>query len=87
MVFNNLSTFQSNHLLLQVTMTSQQAQNLLNIFQGTAANQVSNFQTFPVSTPGCAGAVTPIVTPVGAGAFASPFIEPAPIVAASFRQE
>jgi hypothetical protein len=51
LAFSNLNALQSHHLVLQVTMTADQAHNLLRVFQ---TNQgVMSANTFGVGTPGC----------------------------------
>jgi hypothetical protein len=63
MVFANLAALNSNHLLLQVNMTAQQANNLMRLYQGSTFSKVSSLGSFPFATPACA-TTAPIVTPV-----------------------
>jgi hypothetical protein len=66
-VFNNLSFLNSQNMVLSVTFTAQQAQNLLNIFNGSQNNAISNFAQFPIATPLCGAGV-------GVGVPGTPFL-------------
>jgi hypothetical protein len=54
MVFNDLSALNSHHLVLTVNFTSNQAHNLMNLYQGSFG-QVTSQASFPIGGLACGG--------------------------------
>jgi hypothetical protein len=73
LVMNNLDSLRSQHMLLQVNMTTNQNNNLLRVFMGNSGT-VSSSSNFPFVTAGCGAVVTPVVAApvVGVGAVVDP---------------